>query len=489
MENTSRSQKNILAFAAFLPLALSVALAGFLFFRATSIKGATSEPLSKEEISELKENLRERYPEQILRPLPYPLLPPEFYTNAKSAILINAETGEVLFEKNADAEIPPASMTKLFLIYGALQKVREGKASLDDTIPIDERAIAAAMPPRSSLMFLGMGQIVTLRELLQGLSVASGNDAAHQVAFALYGSMENFIAETNALINSLGLRKTRIVESSGYSEENITTAREMAAFCKIYLEEFPYALNEFHSMKKFTFPKEKNIPSEQRGRGRQNFSHGIPREIWTSFTLENTNKLLGALEGCDGIKTGHIDESGYNLALTTTRDGVRYISVTMKGPGANMAEGDRMRCADGILLHEWAHGAFCEIEFPQNEEFKVPLYGAKKKSLVLRAAFERKFVAPKNPIQAENGIFAAAKQPAEGETEDVRFEFFVPEFLFGKVECGAAYGKIVVSKNGIALAEIPLVAQRGADEAGGFVRRCDALLLRFRARQPCASSK
>lgn len=483
MESTSRSPKNVLVFAAFLPLALAATLAGFLFFRATSIKGAPSEPLSKEEISELQENIRERYPEQILRPLPYPLLPPEFDTNALSAILINAETGEVLFEKNADAEIPPASMTKLFLIYGALQKVREGKASLDDTIAIDRRAIAAAMPPRSSLMFLGMGQIVTLRELLQGLSVASGNDAAHQVAFALYGSMENFIAETNALIKSLGLRKTRVAESSGYSEENITTAREMAAFCKIYLEEFPYALSEFHSMKKFTFPKEKNIPPKQRGRERQNFSHGIPEEIWTPFTLENTNKLLGALEGCDGIKTGHIDESGYNLALTTIRGGARYISVTMKGPGATAADGDRMRCADGTLLHEWAHGAFCEIEFPQKDEFKVPLYGAKKKSVVLRAAFERKFVAPKNPIQAENGIIAAAKQPADGDdSEDVRFDFFVPEFLFGKVECGGAYGKIVASKNGIALAEIPLVAQRGAEEAGGFVRRCDALLLKMRNR-------
>ncbi len=483
MESSSRSQKKFLAFAAFLPLALAAALAGFLFFRAVSINGATLEPLSENEISELQEIFRERHPSQILRPLPYRLVPPEFDTNAKSAILINAETGEVLFEKNADAEIPPASMTKLFLIYGALQKVREGKVSLDDVIPIDERAIAAAMPPRSSLMFLGKGQIVTLRELLQGLSVASGNDAAHQIAFSLYGSMENFIAETNSLIKSLGFQKTRIVESSGYSEENLTTAREMAAFCKIYLEEFPYALNEFHSMKRFVFPTEKNIPPEQRRLYRmdfsqQVFSRGIPKEIWSPIILENTNKLLGALEGCDGIKTGHIDESGYNLALTTKRDGVRYISVTMKGPGATMAEGDRMRCADGTLLHEWAHGSFCEIEFPENEEFKIPLYGAKEKSVSLRALSARKFVAPKNPIQTENGIFAA--MPEGDEIEGVRFEVFLPEFLFGKVECGAEYGKIVASKNGIALAEIPLVAQRGAEEAGGFVRRCDALILKMK---------
>lgn len=478
MKNHFQAEKRILIFAAFLPLALALAFAAFLFFRAESIKNAAPGPLPKEEASHLQENLGEIYPKQILRPLPYSLLPPEFDTNARSAILINANTGEILFEKNADAQIPPASMTKLFLIYGALKKVLEGKISLDDIIPIDERAIAAAMPPRSSLMFLGKGQIVTLRELLQGLSVASGNDAAHQIAFALYGSMENFIEETNALIKSLGLQKTRIVESSGYSEENLTTAREMAAFCKIYLEEFPDALEEFHSIKRFVFPKEKNIPNEQRGRTRQDFSHGIPEEIWTSFTLENTNKLLGRLEGCDGIKTGHIDESGYNLALTTIRGGVRYISVTMKGPGATMAEGDEMRCADGTVLHEWAHGAFCEIAFPEKEQFNVPLYGAKEKSVALCAAFERDFVVPKNPIQMENGIFAAVAGGAEN--GDVSFKVFLPEFIFGKVECCAPYGKIVASKNGIALAEIPLVAQRGAEDANGFVKRCDALILKMK---------
>ncbi len=478
MKNASQTGKKFLAFASFLPLTLAAAFAAFLLFRASSIKHAAPAPLSKEETSHLQENLGALYPKQILRPLSYPLLPPDFDTNAESAILINADTGEILFEKNADTQIPPASMTKLFLIYGALQKVREGTISLDDIIPIDERAIAAAMPPRSSLMFLGKGQIVTLRELLQGLSIASGNDAAHQIAFSLYGSMENFIAETNALIKSLGLSKTRIVESSGYSEENLTTAREMAAFCKVYLEEFPESLAEFHSMRRFTFPKESNLPPEQRGRPRQDFSHGIPDEIWTTFTLENTNKLLGKLEGCDGIKTGHIDESGYNLALTTTRGGVRYISVTMKGPGATMAEGDIMRGSDGTLLHEWAHGAFCEIAFPEEDTFCVPLYGAKEKSIPLRAAFKRNFIVPKNPIQAESGIFAKLSDGAGN--NEVSFEVFLPEFVFGKVECGAPYGKIVASKNGIALAEIPLVAQRGAEDAGGFVRRCDALILKMK---------
>ena len=114
MKNHSQAEKRILIFSAFLPLALALAFAAFLFFRAESIKNAAPGPLPKEEASHLQENLGEIYPKQILRPLPYSLLPPEFDTNARSAILINANTGEILFEKNADAQIPPASMTKLF---------------------------------------------------------------------------------------------------------------------------------------------------------------------------------------------------------------------------------------------------------------------------------------------------------------------------------------------------------------------------------------
>ena len=118
-------------------------------------------------------------------------------------------------------------------MYTVFKKIDEGKASLDDVVPIDERSWASKMPPSSSLMFLGKGQVVTLRELLLGLAVCSGNDASHAVAFYLFDDMDSFLNEVNSTIKKAGLEKTRIVEPSGYSEFNVTTAREMAAFSRI----------------------------------------------------------------------------------------------------------------------------------------------------------------------------------------------------------------------------------------------------------------
>lgn len=459
-QNTAQNKKSRLAVAAaFAPLAVALAFLTFLCVRANSIKNAVPTPLSQSENAQLQDALDALYPErtQTLNALHYNIVPPSFELSAKAAILINASTGEILFEKNADQEIPPASMIKLFLIYSVLQKVRAGAANLDDIIPIDERAIAANMPPRSSLMFLGKGQIVTLRELLQGLSVASGNDAAHQIAFSLYGSMENFLAEINSIIKNAGLQKTHIVEPSGYSEENITTPREMATFCKIYLEEFPDALREFHSIKEFEYPKQKNLPPQQQNRAQQNFANNIPKEIWTTFHLKNTNTLLNTLEGCDGIKTGHIDESGYNLALTTTRGGVRYISVTMLGPGETMQKGDQLRCADGTALHEWAHANFTQAPLPAQTEFSLPLYGAQKKAVMLCAAFQNARAVPKST--------------------NIEYKVELPNYVFGKIQRGAPYGQIVLYSNGAPLFGIPLVAEREIPAANGFIQKCDALIL------------
>ena len=152
-------------------------------------------------------------------------------------MLIDTATGDILYEKNADTIIPPASMTKLFAMYVVDQEVSGGRFSYDQIIPIPEEAYACNMPPHSSLMFLGEGHVVTLEELLLGLSICSGNDAAYALAYAVSGSMDAFIDRMNQVAKDLGLTHTHFVEASGYSELNTTTPREMAAFCRIYINE------------------------------------------------------------------------------------------------------------------------------------------------------------------------------------------------------------------------------------------------------------
>ncbi len=463
---SKKTRRPLSTSAAFLPLFLAASVGVFLLSRSAMIDKAAKEakPLSQEEKIKLSERLDALYPERtrLLRALPYEAPSADFELKAGAAILVDYNTGFVLFQKNADQVIPPASMTKLFLMRSVLEKVREGKAALDQTIPLEERFWACNAPPHSSLMFLGKGQIVTLEDLLCGINVASGNDAAAAVAYSLFGSMENFIAEANALAKGLGLQKTVIVESSGYSENNLTTPREMAAFCRAYIRDYPDALKKFHSIKTFVYPKERNLPPEQRGRAPQDFSRGIPKEIWTEFEFENTNKLLGVLPGCDGIKTGHINESGYNLALTTKRGGARWISVTMLGPGNSLREGDAGRCQDGTALHEWAYKNFKSFDaaaFAQTE-FVVPIYGSEKMAVRLVSKEAAALPIPKGA----NAVVKAA----------------APKYLFGSVQEGTPCGSLLICDGGRVLLEIPLVAAESSRAANQFVQRCDELILRLK---------
>lgn len=400
--------------------------------------------------------------------LPYDTVAAKLDVNAESAILINADTGDILYEKNADEVIPPASMTKIFLMYTVFQKIKRGDATLDDIVPLPEETWASHMPPHSSLMFLGKDQTVTLRELMQGLAVCSGNDASHAIALYLFGSEQNFIDEVNEEIKKCRLEKTKIVEPSGYSEENVTTAREMAAFARIYVTKYPESLTDYHSLKKFIYPKKENIAKEDIGKPAQDLSRGHPDSIWSGLEQQNTNKLLKTLEGCDGIKTGYIDESGYNLSLTCIRNGERYISVTMKGPGGRYADGDPLRQKDGTTLMEFAFGNFTEIK-PDKKiltVFNTPVLATKNKefgkanTVLLKIPYEINTVVPK----FFNGDEVDANR-------DLRCEIDKPRYIFGTVKAGQRFGTIKVFVKDVLIEEVPLVAFSDVEKNSGIIAR------------------
>lgn len=392
--------------------------------------------------------------------LPYKTIPAKLDINARSAILINVNTGDILYEKNTDKIIPPASMTKVFLMYTVFNKIKNGKASLDDIVPIGPESYACNMPPRSSLMFLGKGQIVTLRELMTGLAVCSGNDASHAIAYYLFGSVEEFLKEVNFHIKKLGLKNTVIVEPSGYSEKNVTTAREMADFARSYLNEFPESLELFHSIRKIAYPQIRNIPESDKNKPVQNFSKGIPESIWSTIVQENTNQLLKTLDGCDGLKTGYIDESGYNLALTCKRNGIRYLSVTMNGPGKNIFEGDKMRQQDGKILQEFAFNVFTEFSEFDQKQFVVKVLGAKENSFNLIIPCELKTAIPKSIFK--NGLF---------DKEQISLKIEKPNVVFGKVEQGQCFGTVKLFVNNILIREEKLLSDRKINQSN-VIKRC-----------------
>ena len=452
-------------------LTLFIYLFFIFFIRLIFINLPFSENKEKRDFytSSLQPILDSSYPQrkESISPLPYNTIMPELSVLAESAICIDFSNGSIIYEKNADQVIPPASMTKLFLMYVVFSEIEAGKVSLNDIIPLVPESYASNMMPHSSLMFLGKNQIVTLDELLMGLSVCSGNDASYAIAYHLYGSMEKFIDRMNEEVEKLGLTHTHFVESSGYSENNLTTAREMAIFCREYLSRYPEAIR-YHSIPSFSYPKEKNLAPEDRGKERsQDFSQGLPEHITMEIKQMNTNPLLPLLEGCDGIKTGYIDESGYNLALTAKRDGIRFISVTMLGPGSNVQEGQAGRVHDGKELMEWAFSTFGDYTYPKDfPELELPVLGPSTFHTRLVPAYKPKSLTLPRAI---------AKNPYHPE-EEVKSRLIAPPFLKGEVKAGQAYGCIEYYLGSYVLEKIPLVSDRSLKNAPFIFRLTDKAL-------------
>lgn len=468
-DNQTKWYKNkIFKISVFLILVVFLA-----FFSLVGIRGIEfynlkeAQTLSVNRKNDLDLFLKNNYSEhnKIIQKLPYTISSQKIDILAESAILIDMANGNILYEKNADKIIPPASMTKLFAMYVVEEEIRAGNLSYDDIIYLPPECWACNMPPHSSLMFLGKEQIVTVEELLLGLSICSGNDAAYALAYAICGNMDDFVVKMNQIAVSLGLENTRFVESSGYSELNTTTAREMASFARVYIKNHPESLKKFHSVKSFTYPKEKNLAPKDILQA-QDFSQGIPEKITMSITQKNTNPLLGKLLGCDGLKTGYIDESGYNLALTATRDNRRFLSVTMKGPGKSSSEGQNGRIHDGTELMEYAFKNFSDLYVADKiNPIFVKVFGSKEKSLNLVPAFD---------VEYETIPFILGESLQEN-IDNVKVEIEIPDYLFGNITMGTKYGEIRFVLDDYILDTIPLVADRNIEHSNMIIRLADSI--------------
>ena len=227
-----------------------------------------------------------------------PLFPsgPPPLVRSRAAVLMDAETETVLYSLNPNLSVPPASLTKLMTIHIVLEEIGAGRASGGEIIIPPPESWARNQPPRSSLMFLDRDQRVSLDDILLGMAVSSGNDAAAAAALRFAPSIDGFALLMNAEAERLGLASTRFVEPSGFSPANRSTAMDFARFCSAYTALHPQALARLHSAREFSYPKNVNVS------GRAG-----------TIVQFNRNPLLGAVEGVDGLKTGYIPEAGYNI--------------------------------------------------------------------------------------------------------------------------------------------------------------------------------
>lgn len=220
------------------------------------------------------------------------------YCNSKSAVLMDGLTGQVLYEQDAGMKIPPASFVKVLTLYVAFDAIRAGQLKLDDMAVVSEKAWRI----QGSKMFIKVGDRVRVEDLLKGIAIQSGNDACIALAEHLAGSEEVFVSKMNEKAASIGMKDSRFFNAHGMpAEGQVTTAMDMAVLARHYTEDHPEALS-LHSTSEFTY-------------------NGIKQG--------NRNTLLNKVAGVDGLKTGHVEESGYHLLATAKRENQRMIAVIM----------------------------------------------------------------------------------------------------------------------------------------------------------------
>jgi D-alanyl-D-alanine carboxypeptidase (penicillin-binding protein 5/6) len=227
--------------------------------------------------------------------------PGGFETKAKHAILMNADANLVLFEKDPDTLMPPASMSKLMTLAVVFRELKAGRLKLEDQFKVSEHAWrTGGAPSGSSAMFAPLNSMVSVSDLIQGITVQSGNDSCIILAEGIAGSEEAFAKKMNEYAKEIGLTKSHFVNSTGLpAEGHVMTARELAMLAHYLMVTYP---EDYHYF------------------GEKDFKFG-------KYTFTNRNPLIFSDLGVDGLKTGFIEEAGYGLVASAKRDDQRVIIV------------------------------------------------------------------------------------------------------------------------------------------------------------------
>lgn len=222
--------------------------------------------------------------------------------NSKSAILMDFDTGKILYSKNDNEVLPPASMTKIMSMLLIMERIDNKTLSLTDEVTISENAASMG----GSQVFLQAGETYKVEELLKGIAIASGNDAVVAMAEKISGSVDDFVALMNEKAKSLGLTNTKFLNPHGLDTEgHVTTARDMATLAR--------ELIKHTSILKFT----------------SIYEDYLKKSDGSSIWLVNTNKLVRFYDGVDGLKTGFTKNAGYCLTSTAKKNNTRFITVVM----------------------------------------------------------------------------------------------------------------------------------------------------------------
>ena len=278
-----------------------------------------------------------------------------FETKAKQAFMIDADTGTILFSKNPDTPIPPASLAKLMTMETVFHAIKAGRMTLEDTFQVSENAWrTGGAASGGSTMFAALKSTIRLSDLIQGVVVQSANDGCIIIAEGMAGSEENFAQLMTERAREIGLTQSVFKNSTGLpAEGQVVTVRELVKLGVHIWREYP-EFYKYYSQPDFT---------------------------WNKIKQRNRNPLLTMDIGADGMKTGFTEESGYGIVGSVNRDGKRLF-VAMSGMTS-----ERERAEEARKLLEWGMRAFRKSElFAENEVVgEAQVYGGEKAGVALRA--------------------------------------------------------------------------------------------------------
>jgi D-alanyl-D-alanine carboxypeptidase (penicillin-binding protein 5/6) len=218
-------------------------------------------------------------------------------TSAEHAILLDGESGQVLWAKDADTATPPASMSKLMTLELLFQRLKDGRVKLNDTFPVSERAWRT----QGSKMFVSVGSRVGVEDLIRGIIITSGNDACVVVAESLGGTVEGFVDMMNARARQLGLAQSHFVNPNGLPDPpgQLMSVHDLATLARHLIYQYP---QYYHYFAERSF-------------------------VWNNITQQNRDSVIDKFPGTDGLKTGHTDAAGYGITVSAVRNGQRLILV------------------------------------------------------------------------------------------------------------------------------------------------------------------
>ncbi|GAB6139161.1 D-alanyl-D-alanine carboxypeptidase family protein [Halanaerobaculum tunisiense] len=343
---------------------------------------------------------------------------PDFDLESKSAVLMDAQTGEVLYSKDSHQKLRPASITKIMTMLLTMESLEEGRVKLTDKVTTSEHAAQMG----GSQIWLEPGEEMTVQEMIKAVAIVSANDACVALAEYLYGTEEDFVAAMNDKAQELGMEKSYFYNTNGLptndseTEGNYTTAHDVALMSQ--------ALIEHSQVLEYT-------------------------SIWTDHLregdsfLRNTNDLVRFYDGADGLKTGYTTEAGFCLSATAQRKGMRFIAVVMKAPNS------KVRFAEAKKLLSYAFNIHRSISVVQSGEDigEVRVFKGQQKQVTATAKEDLNVVVTK------------------GEEDNITQQTKLDKEVVAPIKSGAKVGEIVVTKEEQVLGRVDLVAKKEVKKA------------------------